>query len=606
MAKDTIRHLNRAKGGPMVNRLRMAIAESKQTKAPPAQWASWISALSQKGIKASEIEDSSIKSWLKEQDPQQTVTKDMLLKALDSRLWTLKEVLLGNPAYSGFQQGGGVYQEYLYIAASENEALRDMLEEVEYFMNELAFDVELLGDAPNKAILLEGQRAEIMTRMKTAFNGHYAHFGAAIDKYGKNILAHCRVQQYPVQGVYFIEEIQSDWAQGGRKDDWQFISKGPLVTNTEAWAGMVLRRQLALAAQDPTFTQFSWITETMRNGGRQNLVREQAKRDYRDALAAEEKRVLAELPTDSPSRKSAMVTATANLRAMGIVPAGLEGHDRGIGDDLNEFYLKVILKMVNKLVAGTGEEVQHIRCLIGSAEATVPSLMLTDKVRAKLLESQPVYSRASLQSPRPSKPFDPVLEDIMANASVALGSPKHLRFVKHLYDTSTGREVAGKYVNGVIQVSLSARDIDEVANHECFHLAQERLLTLRELELLDDAFAKNSELNKKVRLLLSERGDYALAFDCANPRECAAQAYAMWLKGTLDLDERDPVRGIFSELADMIQQVVTWVREQVLLQELHTPEDVFSAFATGEIAARHKQWRSTESIRAMDVPRPSA
>src|SRR3546814_17994342 len=63
--------------------------------------------------------------------------------------------------------------------------------------------------------------------------------------------------------------IQSDWAQRGRQSNFQDerFPEAPFVTNTELWSGLILRRQLQLAAMNPNCKQFGWIIPEMHNGG---------------------------------------------------------------------------------------------------------------------------------------------------------------------------------------------------------------------------------------------------------------------------------------------------------------------------------------------------
>ena len=73
-----------------------------------------------------------------------------------------------------------------------------------------------------------------------------------------NILAHIRMDDRVDQDgnkVLFIEEIQSDWAQAGRKgiftkgEDYG-VPVGPFVTETKNWVALALKRILALAGNE--------------------------------------------------------------------------------------------------------------------------------------------------------------------------------------------------------------------------------------------------------------------------------------------------------------------------------------------------------------------
>lgn len=585
---DQVLYLNRTHASPMFSRLMKSIEDSKQGKATPPLWASMIRAMTQKGVKSMEIEESTILYWLETQDSNATILREDLLKKLNSLMFTVKEVRLGTPKYPGHRQSGGKYGEFLYVANSERDNTVDDLERVEYEMQELVFSPERLVDEPELVINLERERAALIELKGKAIDFSDHHFSGDITgRHGKNLLAHCRITEREDQGLYFIEEIQSDWAQKGRKCNWNGIPKGPLVTNTEAWAGMVLRRQLQLAACNPRVKNIAWITESMRNGGGQDTHGEQEKvqqkKVYDDALKEGIVQALAKIESDRMSPE-ALADAKQICKASVVSQLARQGISEPY-DMLNDFYLKVIPKIIEKIIAGTGEKVE-IKTFALSAEnvVKVPSITLTDAVRKKLIEKQPVYSRALLLDV-PRAENDPVLLGLVRNAAKMLGTPKSLRLVTHLYDVSTGAKVAGRYINKFTQVSLSAKDIVETCNHECFHFAQDNLFDQRELRILRESFALGTDLNEKVREILTKRGDFALAQDCLNPDESAAQGFALWKKGTLEVKEA-PVRGIFSDLVAVIKEVGHWIRKEVLLQDFQTTGEIFEAFASGAIATR--------------------
>lgn len=588
---DQVLYLNRSNASPMFNKLKRVIEESKQGKAGPAQWASMIKALSSKGVKSMEIDESNIIAWLEHLDPVKPVTKEELIQKLDSLLFTVKEVCLASPRFSGHRQKGGNYKEYLYVANSERANIEEDLERVEYEMNELVFSPERLVDEPDLPIRLERQRSSLIELKGKSIDFANHHFTADAGRHGKNLLAHCRITERPDFGLYFIEEVQSDWAQRGRKSDWNGIPKGPLVTNTEAWAGMVLRRHFQIAANNPKVGKVAWITESMRNGGQQTLEGEEAKRQQKarfdEALKAGLDEALAKIPNidalDATGKEEVKKLARDNV-ARDLARQGIsEPYDM-----LNDFYLKVIPKIVDKILAGTGEKVQlqDVRLDVDRV-VKVPTINLTEAVRQKLVDKQPVYSRAILL-PKPRQEDDPVIRRLISNAAHVLGSAKHFYLVSHLYDVATGRKVAGRYINGVTQVALSAKDIEEVADHECFHFAQENMLTMHEMRVLREEFRSDSDLNFRVREILVKRGDMALAQDCIHPDECAAQAYALWKSGQLVVTPK-PVTSVFGEVKQAVSDVVSWIRSEVLLQKLNSVEQIFAAFASGDIAQRSKK-----------------
>lgn len=586
---DQIIYLNRnSVTSPLFSKLGAAIADGKQGRAKPPQWKATIQALTQKGIKSAEIEDASILGWLESQHPDTPLTKEQVAARIESSLPTIKEVLLQSPKYPSYRQPGGNYGEYLYILNSEKDNVIDDLELVEYRMQELAFEVERIIDDPELPIRLERERERLIDAKGKATDFTQHHYSDIVTgRLGKNLMAHARVTLYPESGIYFVNEIQSDWAQHGRRNNWsQAFPKAPFVTSTEAWAGAVLRRHLQIAAQGPTTSKFAWITETMRNGGQQNSEAErnklEMKKRYDEGMAkglAEHKGRLKE--GLSPEEVQAHLTQVrplivSELRSQGIYDPP---------DMLNEFYLKVLPKIVDKILAGTGEKVSMQTITIGDRTVTVPTINITDAVRQRLIEKQPLYSHGGLAFNARTLD-DPALVNIVSNVEVLLGSTKHFRLVNSLYDTATGRRVPGRYVNKLVQVSLAALNIEEVTDHECFHFAQENLLDQRELQILDVEFAQGSRLNRAVLDLLRSRGDHALAKQCERSAdEAAAQGFALWRQGKLQVTE-PPVRGIFSDIITAVKDVVSWIQTEVFELKLQTVEDIFSAFASGEIASR--------------------
>jgi len=590
---DRVLHLNRSKASPMYSKLQHSLEESKQGRAVPAQWASMIRALTQKGVKSMEIDESTILDWLASQPADVPITKEALSARIESQMFTIKEVRLGASKFGAYHQAGGKYHEYLYIANSERDNVVDDLESVEYEMGLLTFSPERLSDEPELVIELERRRSALIEMKGKAIDFPNHHFSDRINgRHGKNLLAHARITQRPESNLYFIEEIQSDWAQQGRRANWNGVPKGPLVTNTEAWTAMVLRRQLQLAASDRDAQTVAWITETMRNGGRQNKDAEAQKvarkKLYDDALQESMADRLKAIESDRLSAE-ALVEAKRVVR-LAVISDLATRRITEPTDMLNDFYLKVIPKIVDKMLAGTGEKVEMRSITIGPGNvAEVPSIALTDAVRQRLSARQPVYSRGLLLN-APRQLDDPVLVGIVRNASTLLGSVKHFRLASHIYDIATGRKVAGRYINGLTQLSLSALDIDEACNHECFHFAQDRLFTQHENQVVRDAFAPGTRLNDEVRRVLTSRGDFALAEQCLDADESAAQGFALWRKGLLSVTE-SPVQGLFSDLLQAVRDIIAWIRKEALLHGYQKPDDIFKAFASGEIAQREAEFQ---------------
>lgn len=598
---DIIQYLNQSDSSPFVSKLLQSIQSSKQGRASAPQWAAFIKALTQKGVKQLEIEDLGILDWLASQGDD-VITREDLVHRMRAMTTTVKEVELGNPKYAGYVQPGGKYHEILYIANSESAMIRDEIERIEDEMSFLGMEPERIDEDPELPIRLERNRADLMRRAGKAVEYAAHHFSDIIQgKLGKNLLAHARVKTYPQQGLYFIQEIQSDWAQRGRKCDFKGIPRGPFITNTEAWAGMVLRRQLQRAARDHGMNSVAWITETMRNGHQQDLALEARKRAQAEAYAAKVKELtdaaIAALALPSDATQDQVATARKLASDSAQQRAVSEFHLSPPHDDLNVFYLRTIPKIVDKILAGTGVKTELKEFTLGDRTVTVPSIVITDAVREKLADKQPLYSRGLLHSTAAQVVHDDAaVAAVMHEAELLTGSPHKLRLAMRLLDVATGRDVAGKYLNEIVQVSLQAKNLMEVTRHECFHYAQDCLLSARENSIVERAFTQGSELHARVIGILTARNDFELAKHCRDPRECAAQGFALWCDGTLELlddqsaDESTSkglvsrVVAMFRSIRDAVVDVTHWLSGDVVRNELKTVESVFQSLATGVTA----------------------
>lgn len=560
---DQISYLNRNTktdaGQAFFSRLVRTIRESKQGKAPAAQWLSMILAFTQKGVKAQEIKEAGFTPFL-EAAGTQVLTKDALLEEVARRYYTIKEVVLGTPKYGGWHQPGGKYKEYLYIANSERDNVVDAIAAIEFEMEDFNFNPVRLAEDPAAVIALEMRREELLKQKGLSIDFTSHHFSDRINgSLGRNLLAHCRVTER--EDTYFIEEIQSDWAQGGRRahhhdcevarhrgepepTNWRRYPEGPLVTNTEAWAGMVLRRHLQIAASMPNVKRVAWITGSMRNGGAQTLTTNEA------------------------------------------------GHrvDSQQGG-LNDFYLKVVPKLAEKALGKCGVKPTMLTLALGERNGTpntvvVPGFEMTDAARQQLAAPQPLYSRALVDDAlfaRVDAVRAAAVGRAVASAKEMLGSARHLRLAKHVYDIASGAKVAGRYANGLIQVALNAHDIEEVADHETWHFASDKLLTQAERVMVERDFAPGAELNFRVREALTRRGMFKAASQCVDPEEAAAHGFALWKRGHISMTER-PVQGLFSEIATAVRDCCRWLRRVALEQKHTTSEQLFNALAAGELA----------------------
>lgn len=594
-------HLNQSETSPMFNRLTQSIREAKQGRASAEQWLASIRALAQKGVKQAEATDIRLDEWLTMRGSD-VVTREELLDHIVRVTPTVKELIASDPKYAGYVIQGGEYEEIYYVLASEKDRKSDRLEEVEHEMDLMSLDASagLENDdievVYEKITKLERERAYLMESVKTAYDFTNHHWGADVKL--KNLFAHARVSTFP-DGTYFIQEIQSDWAQNGRRQDWPpAYPKAPLVTNTEAWAGMVLRRQLQRAAMRPDVKRIAWMTETMRNGWEQDLDKEARNaanaKAYTDWVKAKSDLFLeGKTMPEAPEARKAL---TDEARRYGEFSA----REHGLvmpGDLLNEFYLRMLPKLADKVLAGTGASFKMTDMQLGARSVKVPAVEITDAVRAKLTAKQSVYSFA-LTHHQAADESDERFQRALANARHMLGDLAQVRLLKKVYDVASGNSASGRTVDRLIQVSLAAKKPEEVMDHECMHFALDNLLDTRERKILEASFAIGSPLHRRVCELALLDNEPRLARQCQNdPHEAIAQGFAYWSSGRLQIDDHPPARGLFSRIAQAVSVVGEWVRKVVLQEELHTVSEVFSHLAHGALAEREQVARSESQVR---------
>lgn len=524
----------------------------KVQKAPPAQWVATIKSLTSKGVKQAEIDDCEVLSWLGGSQ-EKSLTREKLLAHVRARSVTVKEVELLNPRFSGYSHKqlapGSRYREVLFIANSERANLTDRVEEIEYELEQFAFDLERLSSEPETVFSLERERSELMRQKPMTWDYARHHFTNEAGAHGKNLLAHGRTLEFG--HTFLIEEIQSDWGQQGRMHDWANIPKGPFVTDTKLWAGLVARRLIQRAANNPDVTRVYWIRGSMKNGG------------------------------------------------CAVSPSALD-----------DFYIKTVGSIIEKAIAKGGQ-----KCRLDTLEmkghlmAKVPCFDMTDEVRAVLKDSQPLYSLASCR-PQAAPISKDEQERILHRARHMLGSARHVRLVAHLYDLATLKEVSGSYMNGVIQLSLTSREPELALDHECFHFAYDKLLSTRERVIINEQFAPGSQLNRQVTQLLHDRGQHAAAGQCSNAQEAAAHGFSLWAAGDLAM-QPSPATSIFGEIRLVISDAFAWLRQMVQGHGVRDVYQIFGALDDGLLASQPGEARGNapgpdiaRTRRDRDMARP--
>jgi len=561
------RYLNKG-AEPLFGSRLLQLLEGAQKRAPVSQWMAFIKGAITKGIKTSEIEESKIIDHLSALPPDEVLERDDLVDWLQSSLPTVKEIdLSGNKVeyrkYSHAGSGDVQYFESLYVLNTKLDNIDDRIEEIRFELEELDFDAQRLSMDPMLAVRLHEEQQQLLKDRIKANKSYSSHWHSTKDpstgKSIKNLLAHARVSLHG--NVYFIEEIQSDWAQGGRKhatslrmkalsrmldtsngihkylidylrtnkgeirdDFWncrnifhlddmeleglknwacnkEAVAKymsvanaplewrdpylaGPWVTNTELWAGLILRRQLQRAAENPEIERVAWIHGRLRNGNTQAI------------------------------------------------------RNDGIGDGLDNFYLKILPKIANKILAGTGVKSGFMPMKLDGQTVQVPGILMTDPVREKMRETQPLYSRDVLPTMRYGLTDNEhaAFNRILRRAHDMLGNDVSIRLSKQVLDAATGKPVAARTVERLIEVSFSANNPARALAHESWHYAYLHLLAEADKQAVDRAFANGTTLNSRVRerMVASGSNPDAIA-QCDDAQEAAAHGWSLWLEGKLPL-----------------------------------------------------------------------
>lgn len=284
--------------------LSRGIEKATSKTQPAAGWSAFIKGLTTKGVKPDEIEWSGINDWLKLQGAK--VSKDDVLNYLKNNGVKVEEKTLsggkdrlmagafGEPSPTKFHEhqlpGGKNYRELLLTLprdlSAEHESRERRINEYQSRIDELS-SLEQTADVRRQIRNTETQISMVHAETDTPGGFRSSHFKEP------NILAHIRMNdRVDADGkkVLFIEELQSDWGQQGKKkgfkgttqedakkffgindDNWakaseqdreayrdemvnsegrDIVNQGPFVSKTEAWTSLALKRAIDYAAKN--------------------------------------------------------------------------------------------------------------------------------------------------------------------------------------------------------------------------------------------------------------------------------------------------------------------------------------------------------------------
>jgi hypothetical protein len=231
-------------------------------KAPPGQWKILLQGWAKQGrFKGDELEWSGVEEWLGLQ--QGPVAKDRVLGFIRENGVRVEETTRGEDI--------PILDDRGRKQVDENGELLVLNEGVEFPYYQLPggyFYRELLLRLPEKPSHDKGPKGwgDTAGGTRDSVNFRGGHFDQP------NILAHVRFnERIDADGerVLFIEEIQSDWAQQGKRKGFEpktaplnageTIPLAPFVQKTEAWVGLALKRMIRYGAENG-FDRIAWTT----------------------------------------------------------------------------------------------------------------------------------------------------------------------------------------------------------------------------------------------------------------------------------------------------------------------------------------------------------
>ena len=514
-------------------KLPLEIASYKQARLPAGQWINVIKGFAQKGIKLAEIIDSKVNDWLGERGSEQ-ITKEDLAEYVSFALPSIKELRLsGGDAkykeYSWADAGAMDYNESLFYFPTVTEDFSDRIADLDEAISALNFDFEKLGNDPDLPIRLDQKRSELLMKQRDAvksFGGPTTHFASRLRELcpdARADFAHLRWSVADMKGhrTLFIHEMQSDWAQKGRANNWAGEYKpAPLVMDTDHWTAFLLRRAMALAVETGC-GQMTWINgKDMVNGG---------------------------------------------------VISGANG--------LDEFYQRIVPGVAKKLAKPYKADLYLSDVTLRGVEKRLACMPITMEMKEKLAPHIAVYSyarvvaavtyneTAALKMQRALQ----LRSDRMFTEDVAM----RVSVVRDIFNACDNKQPAGALVSKVAQIAFSAEEPFQALDHEAFHFAYRYRFNSRDREQVTRHFSAGAPLMvRTVRLLIADGNIGAARQASQNPEEAAAHAFSFWRKGSMSLEKVLPAAetveariGISNVIAKFfpaaekyVASIISWMR----------------------------------------------
>lgn len=489
------------------------------------------------------------------------------------------------------------YVESIFYFPTVKEDFDDRIAELDDLISSYNFNYELLAEDPSAVLRLDEKRATYLKKQATSSHGqgigtHFSSFLQQLTPDAQADFAHMRWSTCMMNGVktLFIHEMQSDWAQDGRAvatrardrremetrrfveaaaaaiqepdvreaaieaalnefraayitktgagpyDDWTGVYKaGPLVRETEMWAGFLMRRATQLAMQNGC-DQLTWINgQAMTNGG-----------------------------------------IAANAR-----------------EGITQFYQGLAGRLAQKIAKPFHAKVELVEVVLRNKAYKLAVMEINGAMRDGLHAKQQVYSRARVTQ---AAGFNPARAEALRSFlqkrcdSMTAGEMRCVVVVVDEILTAHDEErAAGELVGNVVRVAFQEGDDPvEALDHEAFHFVLRNQFEPAERSAVLDRFQPGSPMQLRIAGALLKDGHIeAAAQTSQSAEEAAAHAFAYWNKGSFrlaDSDERTRgLRAIFISVRRAIESVTQWIRANA-----SSPHD-FAARIVGAADAANRE-----------------
>jgi hypothetical protein len=403
----------------------------------------WLDARTKDGaVKRDELEWTGIREWLDlaadAPDKQyQKVSRADVKSFLDQNGVKVTETELGadnaHDVREWWNDEGGANEETPYdeLTASEKRMAdaRYQDEVLKYETNAQYAAHQLPGGKNYRELLLTlpkgdsvgGRGTESLLRQSDKNNFYSSHFEQP------NILAHVRFNERTDSSgkkVLFIEELQSDWAQKGRKEGFRpanpdpleqrpigEVPSAPFVGKTEAWTALALKRIIRYAV-DNGFDRVAWangrqqadrysLSKAVESIGWHGIDRTSGSRYVSIALLGNRKSInlavdkagVVQSAGDFSGKKlEEIIGKTAAEKVVAADEGELSGDGLKIGGEgMHAYYDKIVPNVANdvlkKLGGGRVDEAQ-IPLMSGKSQQ---GFDITPAMSSKVKEGQPLF-----------------------------------------------------------------------------------------------------------------------------------------------------------------------------------------------------------------------